>query len=288
MRKPKQPATMPSQETLSSRDALPLNCCLAKTRRLADGKTVAGRNVTEHCRITGAIAEMLLMRLPDAVRALFPAHAIAAPLTHDVGKVCPTFQEKIYRAIGLGAHRPELANADPNLEKEWGGHAAVSHAVLKKIQKDPYLPEVVGLHHGRNIDSTKPADSSLFGGKSWEDTRETLISLLTEGKDWPVLNGPEQALLLTGLTVVSDWIASGEIFDEPEQDWLPLIVPAVNAAGFQAPRVCKGLRFTDIFPFKANPVQEAFFQQVTGPGEYIMEAPMGLGKTEAALYAAYQ
>lgn len=288
MRKPKQSTTMRSQEALSSKGALPLDCCLAKTRHLTDGNTVAGRTVTEHCSITGAIAETLLTRLPNSVRALFPAHAIVAPLTHDVGKVCPTFQEKIYRAIGLTAHRQELANADPNLEKEWGGHAAVSHAVLKKIQKDSYLPEVVGLHHGRNIDCTKPADSALFGGKIWEDTRETLVTLLTEGKDWPVLNGPEQALLLTGLTVVSDWIASGEAFDDPGQDWPPLIVPAVNAAGFQAPCLQKGLAFTDIFPFKANPVQEAFFQQVTGPGEYIMEAPMGLGKTEAAMYAAYQ
>lgn len=131
MRKPKQSTTMRSQEALSSKGALPLDCCLAKTRHLADGNTVAGRTVTEHCSITGAIAETLLTRLPNSVRALFPAHAIVAPLAHDVGKVCPTFQEKIYRAIGLTAHRQELANADPNLEKEWGGHAAVSHAVLK-------------------------------------------------------------------------------------------------------------------------------------------------------------
>ncbi|MBM4431645.1 MAG: CRISPR-associated helicase Cas3' [Chloroflexi bacterium] len=49
-----------------------------------------------------------------------------------------------------------------------------------------------------------------------------------------------------------------------------------------------GLRFEDIFAFAANPLQEAFVGVVTGPGLYILEAPMGAGKTEAALFAAYR
>lgn len=128
----------------------------------------------------------------------------------------------------------------------------------------------------------------LFGGRRWETAREDLVTRLMEGRAWPVINGAEQALVLTGLTVTADWIASGDMFDDPEADWRPLVEQAVDAAGFRPPRVRERLGFGDIFPFAPNPVQQAFLDQVTGPGEYILEAPMGLGKTEAALYAAYR
>lgn len=269
--------------------ALPLQDCLAKTRRLPDGQLVEGRTVIDHSRIAGAVAEALLSRLPDML--LFPANAAVAPLLHDVGKVCPTFQEKLYEklygAMGKPPHRPEPAGIDPNLEREWGGHAAVSYAVLKKLCKEPHLAEVVGLHHGRAINRYS-ADCELFGGESWESAREELVRRLMEGRSWPVVNGQEQALVLTGLTVTADWIASGEWFDDPQEDWRPRIEQAVDAAGFHSVHVRKRLGFSDIFSFAPNSVQQAFFEHVTGPGEYVLEAPMGLGKTEAALYAAYR
>ena len=287
---PRQGARQWKQEA-ASRPALPLECCLAKTRRLPDGSaeghTVEGRTVMDHSRIAGAVADVLLARLPDTVRALFPANAAVAPLLHDVGKVCPTFQEKLYRAVGKPSHRPELLGIDPELEKGWGGHAAVSYAVLQALCADQYLAKVVGLHHGRAINHYS-ACCGLFGGRRWETAREDLVTRLMEGRAWPVINGAEQALVLTGLTVTADWIASGDMFDDPEADWRPLVEQAVDAAGFRPPRVRKRLGFGDIFPFAPNPVQQAFLEQVTGPGEYILEAPMGLGKTEAALYAAYR
>ena len=75
---PRQGARQWKQEA-ASRPALPLECCLAKTRRLPDGSaeghTVEGRTVMDHSRIAGAVADVLLARLPDTVRALFPANA---------------------------------------------------------------------------------------------------------------------------------------------------------------------------------------------------------------------
>lgn len=275
----------------AGRGNLPLECCLAKTRRLsngsADGHVVEGRTVIDHSRLAGAVADELLDRLPDMVRSLFPANASVAPLLHDVGKVCPTFQKKLYRALGKLSPRLELDEIDPDIEKDWGGHAAVSYAVLKTLCSDPYLAEVVGLHHGRAINHHSAA-CGLFGGERWETAREELVSRLMEGRPWPVITGAGQALALAGLTVTADWIASGNVFDDPEVDWRPLVEQAVDAAGFRRPRVREGLRFNEIFPFDPNPVQQAFLDQVSGPGEYILEAPMGLGKTEAALYAAYR
>lgn len=62
---PRQGARQWKQEA-ASRPALPLECCLAKTRRLPDGSaeghTVEGRTVMDHSRIAGAVADVLLAR----------------------------------------------------------------------------------------------------------------------------------------------------------------------------------------------------------------------------------
>lgn len=48
------------------------------------------------------------------------------------------------------------------------------------------------------------------------------------------------------------------------------------------------LSFEDIFAFSPRALQQEFYSSVKAPGLYILEAPMGLGKTEAALYATYK
>ena len=66
---PRQGARQWKQEA-ASRPALPLECCLAKTRRLPDGSaeghTVEGRTVMDHSRIAGAVADVLLARSKHA------------------------------------------------------------------------------------------------------------------------------------------------------------------------------------------------------------------------------
>ena len=52
-------------------------------------------------------------------------------------------------------------------------------------------------------------------------------------------------------------------------------------------RVRSGLSFEKLFPFKPNATQIALFELTTRPGLFVIEAPMGVGKTEAALAAAY-
>jgi CRISPR-associated endonuclease/helicase Cas3 len=50
----------------------------------------------------------------------------------------------------------------------------------------------------------------------------------------------------------------------------------------------ESLSFEDIFEVPPYPVQSAFIESISGPGVYVLEAPMGIGKTEAALYVAYK
>lgn len=63
---------------------------------------------------------------------------------------------------------------------------------------------------------------------------------------------------------------------------------ALDACGFHGFSPTPGLSFRDLFGFDPNAMQEAFMEKATLPGVHILEAPMGLGKTEAALYASYR
>ena len=272
--------------------ALALERCLAKTRRTPDHVCLPGRNVEEHCRIVGAVARCLIARMPLAQRLLFPERADKAAELHDTGKVSPTFQEKIYRAVGLPPNSlPELRDADPALEAQWGGHAAVSMAALAGCCAAPYLAEIAGQHHGFSPQK-RPPEYIAFGGSAWQERRRELLSRLLRGDPaephvWPRISTPEQARLVAGLTIVADWIGSGARFDDPDVPWEPLVEEAVAAAGFEPFGLRQGLAFEDVFPFTPLDIQRRFFERVTAPGVYVLEAPMGVGKTEAALYAAY-
>jgi CRISPR-associated endonuclease/helicase Cas3 len=58
--------------------------------------------------------------------------------------------------------------------------------------------------------------------------------------------------------------------------------------GFVEPPIQGGLSFHDLFQLKPNKMQTAALSTITDRGVYVIEAPMGMGKTEAALGAAYQ
>lgn len=262
-----------------------LQQCLAKTYG-----NQKGRDVLTHCQIVGEVARELINRMPDWLReALFPEGSILIAACHDVGKISPTFQKKIYDAIHEFVE--ELKNINSDLEKQWGNHAGVSQATARKIKAGKYVPEILGQHHGYSPDlGGKNADAEVFGGKEWQQKREEVIETLkTRLKcDFPKVESKEQALVLSGLTTVSDWIGSSSLFDNPAKDWQPLISQALDNAGFIQPQIKPNLTFFEIFGFHPHDSQTKFFESATQTGVYILEAPMGLGKTEAALYAAYQ
>jgi CRISPR-associated endonuclease/helicase Cas3 len=273
---------------------LPLTSCLAKSRTPEDGVTVPGIDVFGHCVIAGEVAKALIKySIPEVRDKLFPPGSELIAAVHDVGKICPSFQEKIYRAIAEYPRNslPGLEKANPDMEKEWRGHAAVSQAALEDCPK--YIPEIAGRHHGSST-NRYPSNAPVFGGESWQRQREKLIeSLKTHfDADWPEVKNNTHAALLSGLTCVADWIGSGSAFDgighvENIDDLPRRAEAALEAAGFVRPLVKQGLSFKDIFDFDYYPVQSHFIEAVSSPGLYVLEAPMGMGKTEAAFYAAY-
>lgn len=279
-----------------------LHECLAKTYSDGERPHIPGREVLSHCLIVGHVARALLARMPDGIRgALYPEHSEFIAASHDVGKVSPTFQEKIRRGRNNSAdykHNsyPGLESVDPNWEERWGYHAGLSQVTLNHCQAGKFIPEIVGQHHGYSPPKGQvevcAATADRYGGPSWQKLRETLIEQLKSAlnANWPAISDEKQARLLAGLTTVADWLGSTTRFDDPKNDrWQSDVETAVNEAGFLHLDIKKGLTFEEIFPqCTPRPIQKKLIEASSNPGVYILEAPMGIGKTEAALYAAYK
>ncbi len=267
--------------------------CPAKTFINSGGETVPGRSVLEHCLIVGAIAREIVDRFPSDMGAkLFPPEVQLVAAAHDIGKVSPYFYEKIRRHFPPGTwDLPGNPNLDLGLEKSWGGHAGVSLIAAQALGVPHLIPEILGQHHGYfPMVGCRSADSEVFGGAQWQQERSKLTLELQKkiGCDWPLIVSSEQARIVAGLTSVADWIGSGEFFEDPTIPWQESIKSALDSAGFIQPIFQSGLSFKEIFEFNPYEIQKKLIAQVSSPGVYFLEAPMGIGKTEAALFAAYQ
>lgn len=266
--------------------------CYAKT--CPDGSP--GTTVFDHCRYSGAVAEVLAKMLPRCVRELLPADIGLCVALHDIGKVSPGFQGKYFKC-SLATYAPEWVWSFEN-----GGtnplHATVGAAALKVIlnaEDDHPVVQAIAAHHGvAPPNGTIPLNAD---GDSWQVARASLARSLEEkfaGTNNGLVTCNADAGLLAGLTCVADWLSSDEEFFDPARkpytdNELSAHVSAVVAeAGFKRHSIRKGLSFKDVFGFNPRDEQRRLFELVDGPGVYVMEASMGAGKTEAALYAAYR
>jgi len=278
--------------------AVPFKKCFAKKTQ----GHCSCLSVLDHCIIVGTVASVLRSRLTGPVSELLPAESAVLAACHDIGKVSPGFQKKIFDA--------ELKTNCPDLQKMplcnfSTNHAEISEAALVSwanenragIRHWSRWAQVLGAHHGSRDREPESDNVAPYGGSAWMKERRRLIQRLTE-KFGPLPNNPpqgEQMALLGGLICVSDWIGSDERFFPPTPtgnhfNLEERTVEALDSIRWETPQVKKGLSFHDIFG--ANifpyPVQSKLHQIADGPGLYILEAPMGYGKTEAALWAAYK
>jgi len=277
-----------------------------------------------HLLDVAACADAILAREPEATRRRLAAilglnWEAARPwlllliACHDLGKGCPGFQCKWKNLSGLDAGpSPDTAI----------NHAFVSQVELCELLIQLNWPEetadlvadAVGCHHGERASPTtihsiaaNPFGRTL-GKPEWQLARralfESLVTVFAPGEPptKPTLSGPD-FMLLAGLTSFADWIGSNETFfpfgtpsdcDEP-QAWFQsrLAINAKNALNqigwlprlplADAPRV-----FDAVFGFAPRPLQQAMAEvlpSINQPTILLVEAPMGEGKTEAALYA---
>ena len=275
--------------------APPLETCRAKT--LADG--TPGLSVQEHCRIVGSVAQALLARMPPCLGSLFPTGSAALVASHDIGKCSPGFQLKYFPGelakIGLRDAYADVGAYEPR-------HAVVSEASLRAWAKSRSVSdsfgwaEAAGAHHGsRSAPRHEP--NPRYGGDEWLALRNNLLeTLIREYGNLP--SGPptpEALRSVSGLTTVADWIGSDETWFPPSglpasADLSEQVEKALDEAGWRWPAVRPGLAFRDLFgeDFRPNDLQLTVHDLAQEPGLIIVEAPTGMGKTEAALWAAYR
>lgn len=275
---------------------------LSKTTTDIYGKSVPGIDVATHCIIAGLIAREIIRTLPESLGFLFPENSAIVAAVHDIGKANPDFQKMIYQSIDCNL--PEClqkANADNAKRKEKSFHALASQVILRKKCQNKYIPIIEGMHHGfrpvANVSMYEPD----YGGEAWKNKRQDIMkSIVSEFADnncqdkaWPEIQSWEQACAIGGLVITADWLASGGKFaslkfEDSGKNYEEKAKESVSNAGFHKLQINKGLDFKEIFGFEMNAEQKAFCSSVRSPGVYVLEAPMGIGKTEAALYAAYQ
>jgi CRISPR-associated endonuclease/helicase Cas3 len=194
---------------------------------------------------------------------------------------------------------------------------------LPGLESREDIANIIGAHHGRTISSGNiNAEENLlkvytvnFYGKAndteqkkkWEEAWRTAI---TEGLQYAGLKSINEIphlslqaqILLSGLLIMADWLASNT-------DYFPLIdIQEYGTESKYPERVTEAWKrisipegwhseiyqmddelFQKRFIFPPNEVQTAMYKiinQCTKPGIFILEAQMGIGKTEAAFAGA--
>lgn len=272
---------------------------------------IPGISVRDHCLNVGCVAEALIAALPPSLRALLPSGAATLAALHDVGKISPGFQRKcaawvVEQNLTAAAQTARWVRAEPD-------HSKVSQFTLQHVFREQtgigssdaaFWAAAVGMHHGAphwRGEWKTAARSGIPADDEWEKSRRELAAELAAvfGSPGPLphveLEDFSRLWETAGLVTVADWIGSDETFFSPARDDVPAQPEATRAAarqaleriGMKAPRFTAGLSFEELFGFPLNTLQSAALEVIRGPGVYVIEAPMGLGKTEAALAAAY-
>lgn len=204
-------------------------------------------------------------------------------------------------------------------------HALAGEVILKKFGVKDDIGSIVGGHHGKPIDGMLELyDQDLYMKnyyqsdnpnsliyRKWYSAQKNIFewALRENGfscaEDLPEMSEPAQ-VIYEGLLIMADWIASNT-------EYFPLIDVEKDAPEESDSRTRSGIArwskgsalkinsyqkkqelFSDRFKCKAkrfspNAFQSAVYdtaESIQKPGIMILEAPMGIGKTEAALAAA--
>lgn len=187
-------------------------------------------------------------------------------------------------------------------------HYASSYYILQRTGISPTVAVIVGGHHGispgDSLDIIEGYKKNLgLQDNKWIDLQNKFvdysesISNISHDEITGVSISCTGQALLSGIVIMADWIASNEdlfplgykeYYDEKELEkraetaWKKLELP-----NRWSPKPLQIQNFfVERFGFEPRPLQSSALEiasSVSNPGIYIIEAPMGEGKTEAAL-----
>ncbi|WP_324191942.1 CRISPR-associated helicase Cas3' [Nocardia brasiliensis] len=247
---------------------------------------------------------------------------------HDLGKATPAFaiqheglaQRMREQGLYMRLNRRGMADRQLAHHTVAGHHLLIDWLVERGWSRRWAVAwgVVLGGHHGAppNQDDRLLRQSypDLFGEGAWVQVQRELLCRMAERSGvlnyldgWRELRVSARfQVLVTGIVIVSDWIASNEellpflagdlpeVVVDPQRSrravsalalpvpWIPAAIPDVVADIFAT-------RFALPAGAQVRPVQVAacdVAKSMAEPGLLIIEAPMGEGKTEAALAAA--
>ena len=242
-------------------------------------------------------------------------------MTHDGGKMTVAFQSNILRQLPEARERLQahLSLPDTFLNRSATPHAMASEAILLELGCPPGVASVIGAHHGKPqqdglndfiSEQLENHPENYWGhGREgiwramWQEMLDSALqeSGLSDVAELPDLTIPAE-LLLTGLLTMADWIASNTTYfplvpveeTGDETDYPARVECAWERLNLTAPwespyNSMDAGAFRQQFGFPPNSLQQAVLETVdniSAPGLLIIEAQMGVGKTEAALAAA--
>ncbi len=293
-----------------------------------------------HMADSAEVAQMLWNRwLPDGVRRAVSSTTLGVDqaeqlfiflaAAHDLGKATPVFQAKPARPM-CPALDERIADALALVGLpmrhysafKWARktpHALASQILLEHNGCNRNAAIILGSHHGKPPGNDQLSACGIEsyalnyyleeeGRGAWTAIWQELINYAMDlagflsMEDIPRPNIPAQ-VLLSGMLIMTDWIASNEKFfpyirlEDLSED-IDVTVRAKTAwegLGLSFPWDARNLwmrkdlyqeRFSFNRPLQIQSAVADTVKSILSPGIFVLEAPMGSGKTEAALVAA--
>ena len=230
-----------------------------------------------------------------------------AGMTHDFGKASLSFQSKISKDNHL-PNIDELVLTDDGRRCD---HALSGMLILHHLGYNKSFSSLAGSHHGRfqapdwSFKSYRKETGEIFQTENyqiWEEYWKILsecvlkICEFSSPDDVPELS-PDRLMVIAGYLSEADWLASNTDFFPLMDHNFHLTLESLKMRwktgwkkiGFPDINELFSSGFANTFGFEPNDFQKEVIRvvrDISKPGLLILEAPMGMGKTEAALQSA--
>ncbi|MEU4718094.1 CRISPR-associated helicase Cas3' [Nonomuraea dietziae] len=241
---------------------------------------------------------------------------------HDLGKCADCFQSlsKSHRSTLKNYPKPDASyQSHAFMGQAWLGQAFVGQGYGATRSYSPAFraAQIVGGHHGRftpinHVEFRSPLEAvPALGDGLWEQQRRAILAAVHELLGAPA--APKRvsaagAAMACAVVILADWLVSQASFlVERIQAGLPsqgdraslqrhlqdsrVAVPLLLQQAGLGRLAFKAGGFVEDFPFPPNDLQSSIAEKLPdllegAPGLLLIMAPMGEGKTEAALHAA--